>query len=291
MTLTCGVDIGGTKILAALVDDRGRIVEKVRVESPASDVAAMTECIAGLVRELTRGSSVEAVGIGAAGYINRDRSTVLFAPNIAWREVNLRAELEARVALPVIVENDANAAAWGEFRFGAGRAVDDMLMVTVGTGVGGGVVVGGSLLRGAYGVAAEIGHITVEPDGLICGCGHPGHLESYASGTALERLVPGKSGREITAAARAGDQECVEAIAEVGRWLGIGAASLVAVLDPALIVVGGGVSEAGDLLLDPLRASFRERLSGGGFRPEARIVGAMLGNDAGVIGAADVARA
>ena len=290
MSVTCGVDVGGTKILAAVVDPEGRILEEKRVSSPAAHVEAMTESIAGLIRDLAASHHIEAVGIGAAGYINKERSTVLFAPNIAWRNVDLKAEVEALVDLPVIVENDGNAAAWGEFRFGAGRDVNDMLMVTVGTGVGGGIVTNGSLLRGAYGVAAEIGHITVVPEGDLCGCGKRGCLEAYASGTALERRVPGLSGPQITAAAMAGDRRCVEAIADVGRWLGAGLASLTAVVDPAQIVIGGGVCQAGDLLLGPVREAFRTHLTGFGYRPEAEIVGAALGNHAGVIGAADVAR-
>lgn len=290
MSVTCGVDVGGTKILAAVVDADGGILRRARVESPAGDAGAMSDTIAGLVAGLTQGMPVDAVGVGAAGYISKDRSTVLFAPNIAWRNVDLKTELENRLDLPVVIENDANAAAWGEFRFGAGRDVDDMLMVTVGTGVGGGIVLGGSLLRGAYGVGAEIGHIRVVPDGVLCGCGQHGCLESYASGTALQRAVPGMSGPQITTAALAGDPRCIAAIADVGRWLGAGLATLTAVIDPARIVVGGGVAEAGDLLLGPIRESFRELLTGGGYRPEAEIVSAMLGNDAGVIGAADVAR-
>lgn len=290
VSLTCGVDVGGTKILAAVVDAAGRILEEQRIASPASRVDAMTESIARLVRDLARRHRIEAVGIGAAGYINKHRSTVLFAPNIAWRNVELRAEVESHVGLPVVVENDGNAAAWGEFRFGAGRDVDDMLMVTVGTGVGGGIVVNGALLRGGYGVAAEIGHITVVPGGDLCGCGKRGCLEAYASGTALDRRVPGLSGPQITAAAMAGDQRCIEAIAEVGRWLGTGLASLTAVVDPARIVIGGGVSQAGDLLLGPVREAFRAHLTGSGYRPEADIVTAALGNHAGVIGAADLAR-
>ncbi|BBH18299.1 glucokinase [Nocardioides baekrokdamisoli] len=290
MTLTCGVDVGGTKILAAVVDAGGCIVEEVRIASPAGHVEAMIESIAGVVGDLAGRHQIDAVGIGAAGYIDKSRSRVLFAPNIAWRNLDLKAEIEARIDLPVVVENDGNAAAWGEFRFGAGRDVEDMVMVTVGTGVGGGIVINGELVRGAYGVAAEIGHLTVVPDGDLCGCGKRGCLEAYASGTALERRVPGMSGPEITAAARAGDQRCIEAIAGIGRWLGGGLASLAAVLDPGRIVVGGGVAEAGDLLLDPVREAFRTHLTGVGYRPEAEIVSAALGNHAGVIGAADVAR-
>lgn len=310
--LTCGIDIGGTKIAGAVVDVEGRIVAESRVESPATDPEAIETAAAALVAELTADHRVSGIGVGAAGYIASDRSTVLFAPNIAWRNETLGADLARLTGLPVVVENDANAAAWGEFRYGAGRDVDDQLMVTVGTGVGGGVVTGGHLLRGAHGVAAEIGHLCVVPDGLLCGCGNHGCFEQYGSGTALVRTTreavdahsllarnlleraggdpDAISGPMITDAAQEGDPFAVEQLEHLGEWLGHGIASLVAVLDPAVIVIGGGVSAAGDLLLDPLRATFERELTGRGYRPRAEIRQAELGNRAGVIGAADLAR-
>ncbi|UDY22518.1 ROK family glucokinase [Nocardioides sp. Kera G14] len=310
MSLTLGVDVGGTKILAGVVDDDGRILEQVRVTSPATDAGAITAAIVGLVKDLTGRHQIEAVGVGAAGYIDRGRSTVMFAPNIAWRDVNLRTPIEEASGLPVVIENDANAAAWGEFAFGAAAEVESSLMVTVGTGVGGGIVLDGALQRGAFGVAAEIGHLRVVPGGLICGCGNHGCLESYASGSALVRYArdaadaghaPGLleraggsvkaiTGPLVTEAAQAGDEAAIAAFAELGRWLGEGIASLVAVLDPDVIVLGGGVSEAGDLLLEPTRAAFRSQLTGRGHRPEAELRLATLGNEAGLIGAADLAR-
>ncbi len=212
-----------------------------------------------------------------------------------------------------MVENDANAAAWGEFRYGAGEDVDDLLLVTVGTGVGGGVVLDGRLHRGAFGVGGEIGHMRVVPDGILCGCGNRGCLESYGSGTALvreararrrgaARCSPGRCwtaraatpprsrGRLITECAQAGDPFCLEQLAGLGTWLGDGIASLAAILDPAVVVIGGGVSAAGDLLLDPVRAAFGRQLTGRGHRPLAEIRLAVLGNRAGLIGAADLAR-
>lgn len=312
MTLACGVDVGGTKILGGVVDERGRIVEELRVESPATDVEAIESAIAGLVKELASRHDIASVGVGAAGYIDKARSTVMFAPNIAWRDVNLKADLEEHVGLPVVIENDANAAAWGEFRYGAGEAVDDLLLITVGTGVGGGLVLDGSLYRGAFGVGAEIGHMRMVPDGILCGCGNHGCFEMYASGTALVREVraAGAAGSRlaaglleraggdpaaitgplITQAAQDGDPFALESLAELGRWLGEGIASLTAVLDPAMVVIGGGVSEAGDLLLEPTRASFASQLTGRGHRPMLEISKATLGNRAGLIGAADLAR-
>ena len=187
MTLTCGVDVGGTKIAGGVIDEHGTILEEQRVESPATDSEAIEDAIAGLVKDLASRHAIEAVGVGAAGYVDKSRAVVMFAPNIAWRNVDLKAELEARVDLPVVIENDANAAAWGEFRFGAGADVDDLLLVTVGTGVGGGLVLDGELYRGAFGVGAEIGHFRVVPGGHLCGCGNRGCFEMYASGSALVR--------------------------------------------------------------------------------------------------------
>jgi len=310
MSLTVGVDVGGTKILAGVLAEQGQVHEELRVTSPAADVAAIVAEIVGLVAELATRHRIEAVGVGAAGYVNRERSTVMFAPNIAWRDVDLRAAIESATGIPTVIENDANAAAWGEFVHGAAAEVDSSLMVTVGTGIGGGIVLDGALQRGAFGVAAEIGHLRVQPRGLLCGCGNLGCFEVYASGTALVRyareaaeagVAPGlleRAGGEIAAingplvteAARAGDSAAIGVFAEVGQWLGEGIASLVDVLDPAVVVIGGGVSEAGALLFDPARAAFRSQLSGRGHRPEAELRLATLGNRAGLIGAADLAR-
>lgn len=310
--LACGVDVGGTKIAGGVVDEQGRILEQLKVESPAEDVDAIEDAIAALVTELASRHDIACVGIGAAGYVDNARAHVLFAPNLAWRDLDLKADLEARVHLPVVVENDANAAAWGEFAFGAGKDVDDLLLVTVGTGVGGGIVLDGKLHRGAFGVAAEIGHMRVVPGGVLCGCGNRGCLESYGSGSALVREaravaaggsllardlldraggdVSAITGPLITEAARAGDAFAIDQLAVLGTWLGEGIASLAAVLDPAMVAIGGGVSEAEDLLLDPIRSAFAKQLTGRGYRPVAEIRRAELGNKAGLIGAADLAR-
>lgn len=312
MSLTVGIDIGGTKILGGVVDEDGTILAEHRVESPATDAARIVAAVHDLVTRLRQDHDVTAVGVGAAGYIDKSRSVVLFAPNVAWRDVPLRSQVEDLVGLPVVVENDANAAAWGEFRFGAGHDVDDLMLVTVGTGVGGGLVLDDELHRGAFGIGAEIGHMRVVPGGRLCGCGNKGCWEQYASGSALVReardaarggsLLAGAvldraggdadaiTGPLLTEAARDGDPFALEQLAELGRWLGEGIASLTAVLDPAVVVVGGGVSEADALLLDPTRAAFRAQLTGRGHRPELEIRKARLGNRAGLIGAADLAR-
>ncbi|MGN6252334.1 MAG: ROK family glucokinase [Marmoricola sp.] len=311
--LAIGLDVGGTKISGALVTADGSVVRSSRRESPATDSAAIVASLADLVAELRSDAPapVSAVGVAAAGFVDRRRSTVLFAPNLAWRDEPLRADLERRVQLPVVIENDANAAAWGEFRFGAGAEVEDLLMITVGTGIGGGVVIDGKLLRGGFGIGAEVGHLRVVPDGQLCGCGNHGCWEQYGSGTALVRSARAEAeasllaaplleraggdperidGPMISALAAEGDPFAVAQLEMLGDWLGAGVASLAAVLDPTLVVVGGGVSEAGDLLLTPMRETFARTLTGRGHRPMAEIRLATLGNRAGMLGAADLAR-
>jgi glucokinase len=309
---TIGVDIGGTKIAAGVVSDRGEVLAEVRRETPATDVGAIEAAVVDAVRELRELHAVEAVGVAAAGFVDAGRSVVTFAPNLAWRDEPLRADLERSLALPVVVENDANAAAWGEFAHGTGRDVSDMVLLTIGTGLGGGIVLGGRLLRGAAGFAGELGHVRVVPDGYRCGCGNRGCWEQYASGRALVReardlaragtpmaarlleLSSGDpdriEGPQVTRAAQEGDPASVELLADLGRWIGEGAASIMAVLDSSMIVVGGGVSAAGDLLLEPARAAFRRQLTARGHRPDIPIELAQLGNDAGMIGVADLAR-
>lgn len=309
-----GVDIGGTKIAAGVVDEDGTILAKAKRKTEARDAAGIDRDVADLVTQLAADHEIGAVGVAAAGFIGSDRATALFGANIAWREYPLRDRISALIGgdVRVVVENDANAAGWAEFRFGVGRDVDDMLLLTVGTGLGGAVVVGGRLVRGAWGVAAEVGHLRVVPQGHQCGCGLHGCWEQYASGSALVRearaaaqahpqhaarlieLAGGRAdkitGPQVTQAAKEGDGLAVSLLAELGRWIGEGSASVAALLDPALVVIGGGVGAAGDLLLQPARAAFVGQLSGQGYRPEARIELAAMGNDAGIVGAADLAR-
>jgi glucokinase len=310
--LAIGVDIGGTKVAAGVVDGTGRVLASVRRATPGDDVLETQEVIADAVAELSASYPVTAVGIGAAGWIANDRATVLFSPHLAWRNEPLRDSLRAAIGLPVVVENDANAAAWAEYRFGAARSAEVSVMVTLGTGIGGGLVLAGRLFRGAFGVACEYGHMTVVPDGRRCACGNRGCWEMYASGTALARdarelaevspvsahrllelansELGNLTGPLVTEAAREGDPAATEIYTEMGHWLGRGLANLAAVLDPDVFVIGGGVSEAGDLLLQPARQAFSQALTGRGFRPAAAIVLAELGPQAGLVGAADLAR-
>jgi glucokinase len=310
--LTIGVDVGGTKIAAGVVDPEGRVVDTVRIATPAADAQSVEAGIVEAVLVLTSRHVVTTVGLAVAGFVDETRSVLRFAPNLPMVERPLRDLVGPRVGLPVVVENDANAAAWGEYRFGGGRGVTDMVLVTVGTGIGGGTVLDGRLLRGAYGVAGEFGHVRVVPGGLLCGCGNRGCWEQYTSGSALVREaralatteperatqllrladgVPAAiSGRMVTQAASDGDPTSRALLADLGRWLGEGIADLADILDPAVVVVGGGVSEAGELLLAPARTAFTQQLSAGAHRPHLTITAAELGNDAGLIGAADLAR-
>jgi glucokinase len=312
MSQAIGVDVGGTKIAAGLVDEEGGVRATTRRDTPSTDPEKIQEAITDVVRELADGHEVEAVGLAAAGLVDADRSTVLFAPNLAWRREPLRQDVEKRCGLPVVVENDANAAAWGEARFGAGRGEPYVVMLTVGTGLGGGIVVDGQMYRGRNGIAAEFGHITVEEGGRRCGCGSRGCWERYASGTALVRearelatVSPATSvrlldlaggvperiiGRHISQAAQEGDEAALECFSVVGTWLGHGMASVAAAFDPGTFILGGGVSEAGEVLRAPTLRALQDRLTAASFRPAPRVELAQLGPLAGIVGAADLAR-
>jgi glucokinase len=312
VSLTIGVDIGGTKVSAGVVDGNGAVLDRERRDTPGSDVRQTEATIVDVVHTLAARHEVVAVGIGAAGWIADDRATVLFSPHLAWRHEELHAALADRISQPLVVENDANAAAWAEYRFGAARGERVVVCVTLGTGIGGGLVVDGEVYRGAYGVACEYGHMTMVPDGRQCACGNRGCLEMYASGRALARdarelvaespvagarmlelaggTLQGLDGPVVTAAAAEGDSAALSICTSMGRWLGLGLANIAAVLDPSVFVIGGGVSAAGELLVRPAREEFAHSLTGRGFRPLARVSIAALGADAGMVGAADIAR-
>jgi glucokinase len=306
-----GIDIGGTKIAGALVDAEGQILKDLRVPTPAEDPNALVDAVVGLIEELSKGQEVLGAGIAAAGFIDADQANIIYAPNLSWRNEPFKAKLEARLSIPVIIENDANAAGWAEYRYGAGKGYKHMIMLTIGTGVGGAVITDGKMLRGGFGIAGELGHLRIVPDGILCGCGQKGCLESYGSGTALLKAAKdlaasesqegarlreleasaGKlTGHEVYQAILESDPGALRILAELGSWLGQAIASLTAVLDPEVVVIGGGVSAAGDLLLNPIREAYLKHLPAQGFRPELRISAAEFVNDAGVVGAADLAR-
>lgn len=305
-----GIDIGGTKIAGGIVDELGAIERFERVPTDARDSDAIEEAIVSMIETLADGERLP-VGVAAPGFIDAAQSTVYYTPNIPWRNEPLRERLEARLHLPLVIDNDANAAGWAEFRFGAGRLVSDMVMLTSGTGVGGAVIVDDRLLRGGFGVAGELGHLRVVPDGILCGCGARGCIEQYGSGRALQRMAgeiadSGGIGRALAAEreraggvlegavigrlVQEGDPGAIAALSELGSWLGQACSSLAVVLDPQLFVIGGGVADAGDRLLDPVRRAYSDHLPARGFHPEPVFAVAQLGNEAGVVGAADLAR-
>jgi glucokinase len=309
-----GVDIGGTKVAGGVVASDGTVLATARRATPGASVPDTEDAIVAVVEELAAGHDGElvGVGVGAAGWFDRTGDTVLFSPHLAWRGSTLRADLAGRLRRPLWVGNDADAAAWSEYRYGAARGSDLALMVTLGTGIGGGIVLGGRLQRGAHGVAGEWGHMRVVPDGRRCACGNRGCWEQYASGNALgtaarelaasspataARLLESVdgdadrlTGEHVTRAATEGDAAARELVSDVGTWLGQGIADLAAVLDPDVVVIGGGVSELGELLLAPARQRLDRALPGRGYRPGPRLVVAELGPQAGLVGAADLVR-
>ncbi|HEY5249728.1 MAG TPA: ROK family glucokinase [Dermatophilaceae bacterium] len=315
--LAIGIDIGGTKVAGGLVDVDGNVTHRTRRDTPdrSKSPSVVEGTIVEVVTELMQSAGPEAiaaVGIGAAGFVAADRATVVFAPHLSWRHEPLQEALQRRVAAPIFVDNDANAAVWAEWKFGAARGETHVMMITLGTGIGGGILINGEVQRGRFGIAGEFGHMQVVPGGHRCECGNRGCWEQYASGNALVReahslftanspiasdlldrvqgVVGDLTGPLITQAAREGDPTSCELLAEVGSWLGVGIANLAAAFDPGMFVIGGGVSAADELLLTPARETFKRHLAGRGYRPEARIVVAQLGNEAGLIGAADLAR-
>lgn len=313
MSLSIGIDVGGTKVLGGVVDETGKILARARKETPRQGGSALTQTIAETAQELMQDFSIASVGVSAAGFVSSDRKTMLATPNIAdWNGVNLDFELTSLIGLPVVIENDANAAAWGEFKFGAGQDQDHMMMLTIGTGIGGGIIINGQLYRGAFGIAAEFGHMRVVPDGHLCGCGARGCFEQYASGNALLRhareainaspevarnllsrsdgTINGLTGQNITDAAREGDWVALAAFNTTGEWLGAGIASLAVLLDPACVVIGGGVIDAGEILLKPTRQVLERTMPFAGKHPFPRLIAAELGNEAGLVGAADLSR-
>jgi glucokinase len=316
-----GVDIGGTKVLGVAVDSTGSVKAEAREPTPqiapmgegAEDVADAVAAVVTDVR-LALGADAERlpVGVGAPGMVDR-HGVLRYAPNLqAATGADLPALLEPRLApARVIVENDANCALYAEHTVGAGRHCDDLLLVTLGTGIGGGVLSGGRIVLGGFGFAAEVGHMMINPSGPPCPCGHRGCWERYASGAGLGMLAREAAeagrlpnavalaggdpeavrGEHVTQAARSGDEAAAAVFDELGWWVAAGLANLTAVLDPARIVLGGGLVGAQDLLLVPTRRAYQELVEGSTRRPHVDIVPAALGEHAGAVGAALVAAA
>jgi glucokinase len=306
-----GLDVGGTKIAGGVVTGSGRVLHRTRVPTPPDDEAATLAALFAVVDDLlARHPGVEAIGLGAAGLVEWPGGIARWAPHNTYRRMELRRLLHERTGLPTSVDNDANAAAWAEARFGAGAAGGDLVLVTVGTGIGGGLVLDGHIHHGQHGFAGELGHMIVDPDGDRCACGNRGCLEAMASGSTLGRLGreaaaadPGGrlaalaggpdlvTGEVVFAAAAEGDKPALALFERVGHWLGVGIASLVTIFDPDLVVVGGGVAATGELLLAPARASFERYVHARDHRDLPPVVPARLGADAGLVGAATLALA
>ena len=305
-----GVDIGGTKIAAGVVTAAGHILDRTRLPTPPDDESATLAALFAVVEGLrARDPGVAAIGLGAAGLVEWPGGNARWAPHNSYRRMELRRLLHERTGLPTTVDNDANAAAWAEARFGAGSAGGDLVLLSVGTGIGGGLVLEGRLYHGEHGFAGELGHLIVAPDGDRCACGNLGCLEAMASGSTLGRLGreaaaadPGGrlaalaaaagapvTGEVVFAAALEGDKVALSLFERIGHWLGVGIASLVTIFDPDLVVVGGGVAATGDLLLAPARASFERYVHGRGHRDLPPVVPTRLGDDGGLVGAATLA--
>ncbi len=311
MTLHIGVDVGGTKVLAGEVDASGRVVRTALRRTPGRrvSVTAVEDALSEAVAEVAAGRVVDGVGLAAAGFVDAAGERVMFAPHLPWAGDPVRERLAERWGTAVALDNDANCAAVAETALGAARYASSALVVTMGTGIGGAIVLDGRVVRGVQGMAGEFGHAQVVADGRSCECGQSGCWEQYASGNALVRLAAARIGVEptmladlcdgkpelltgpmVTAAAEDGDLVARQAFASVGHWFGIGLAGLVAAYDPAVVVVGGGVSAAGDRLLDPAREALARRLVGAEHREVPPLVAAALGPQAGLVGAALLSR-
>jgi glucokinase len=287
-----GVDVGGTKILAGLVGRDGSVATHRESPTPTDSEAALLDALEGAVRELLD-ESVVAVGFGIPSRIDQRTGVALGSVNIPLVGVPFRDVMHERLQLPVAIENDANAAAIAEWKAGAARGANDMVMLTLGTGVGGGLILGGKPYRGSIGAGAELGHIVIVHDGAPCRCGGRGHLESYVSGKAADEVAreafgPAVDAHRLVRLANEGDAQAIALITEIGRKLGSGIAGLINTFDPELVVIGGGFAAAGDLLLGPAHEVI-ERDALKPMREDVRVVRAELGTSAGMIGAAMVA--
>ena len=305
---TVGLDIGGTKVLGVLLDARGTVLKEQRRLSPHAGVDALVATSTAIVDDLAQPGSP--VGVGAAGLVSQD-GEILYSPNLpSIRHARLREALANATHHPLIVDNDANVAALGEIAYGAARGRRHALLVTLGTGIGGGMLLNGELYRGSHGFGAEIGHITIQVGGPVCACGERGHWEAIASGSALGRMarelveqghgarilaaaggaVEQVTGVHVEEAARAGDPDAIHLLEAYADNVALGLASLANILDPEVIVIAGGLVELGPLLFDPLDESFLRHVEGGAYRPKIPIVPAELGERAGAVGAAVLAR-
>ncbi|MGH4026082.1 MAG: ROK family protein [Pseudonocardiaceae bacterium] len=309
--LTIGVDVGGTSVRAGLVDAKGTVLDVRRAATPTGEQALEDAIVAVVAELIALHDGVGGVGLAVAGFVSRDRRHVGFAPHLPWRGAPVAERIEHRLGRPVLLEHDANAAALAEHRYGVTLGGVGLLVV-LGTGIGGALMIDDELFRGAHGVAPELGHLRLVPGGRPCACGKRGCWERYCSGTGLattalellaaRRVTSGPlarevsedpqriSGRRVARAARNGDPIALAAVAELARWLGAGLALIADIYDPEVVVIGGGVSESAALFLDEAREHYAALMTGSGYRTLARIRTAQLGSDAGIVGAALLAR-
>lgn len=303
--VTVGFDIGGTNMRAGVMTKTGDIIDATAMEVPQS-LADLEQGIVTIVDRFRASYTIGAVGVAVAGFLDPECETIRFAPHLPWRDRQVRAELSAALQLPVRLEHDANAAAWGEYRFGGAQGQDNWVLFALGTGIGATLMHKGEIYRGAFGTAPEFGHIQVVSNGRQCACGKRGCLERYCSGTALEQtareLLAARSadasmlrGREFTGkdvmnAARSGDAIACAAVADVAQWLGLALSMVVDLLDPGMILIGGGMSIDHDVYLPTAVEVMSENIVGTGYRPLPIVSTAKLGGNAGMIGVADLAR-
>lgn len=312
--LTVGIDIGGTKVLGGVVDTNGNILGSFRKDTPKSGGLDLINVIIDVIKELQKSHEITGIGVSTAGIVSSDRKTVIAAGNIAnWNNVSLADALIKEFDLPAVVENDANAAIWAEYKFGNAKGLNPVMFFIIGTGMGGGLIIDGKLYRGAHGIGAEFGHMMVKLDGEKCGCGAIGCIETYASGSALMRYaheeisanpeagktllafgdgsLNGFTGQALNKAAQSGNSLALTAFNKQADWVGSAIASYTLLLDPEAIIIGGGVIDAGDIFLKPAIAAAEKYMPFAGKHPLPKIIAAKFGNDAGLVGAADLVRA
>ena len=304
-TATIGIDIGGTSVRAAVIGADGEIHASLRDATPHTE-RETEDILVTLITKLASTGPVTAVGMAVAGFISTDRQRVMFAPHLAWRDADVPQRISERVGLPVVMDHDVNSAAWAEYRRGASTGAGIALLIALGTGIGAGLIIDGEIYRGAHGVAPELGHLTVVPNGRPCACGKRGCWERYCSGTALAetarelmadneapilRQLSGNdpaalTGTMVAIAATEGDPAALAAMDDLGNWLAQGLALVTDVLDPEVIVVGGGVASAAGMFLPLAVSEFAGLITGAGHRPVPRVELARFGDRAGIIGAA-----
>ena len=296
------VDIGGTQLRAAsYIKEHVKPVAQKRVETLANQPGAFERLIEVIEDVFPKDRKVDAIGVASPGPLDPHTGYLLAPPNIQqWHNFALTPQLSKHFGVPAFLDNDANLACLAEWKFGAGKGHRDVLYLTVSTGVGGGVIIDDRLLQGYHGMAAELGHTTVQADGPLCGCGQRGHLESFSSGTGIEHFVanqlragresvlhPDKnnSARDISEAAKRGDALSIEAYAIAGKYLGIGVANFLHSFDPSIVIFGGGVSQSGPLLFEPFEISLKERVIHPRYLEGLVVTRAELGDNAGLLGA------